>query len=51
VAPETSEGAYRYVSGEVTAPPGAKRLTIRLQLVQGATGTAYFDDLLLEPLQ
>jgi hypothetical protein len=45
-----SEGAYRCVSTVVGAPPSAERLTVRLQLPPGATGTAYFDDLLVEPM-
>ena len=50
VAQTTSEGTYRYVSAELTASAGAQRLTIRLRLDRGTTGTAYFDDLLVEPL-
>jgi hypothetical protein len=50
VAHTTSEGAYRFVSSVLTAPPGARRLTIRLRLERDATGTAYFDDSLVEPL-
>lgn len=50
VAQTTSEGRYAYVSREITAPRGADRLTIGLRLKKGAIGTAYFDDLLVEPL-
>jgi hypothetical protein len=50
VARRLSEGAYRFVSGEVAAPVGAARLTIRLHLERGASGTAYFDDVLVAPL-
>ena len=51
VAQSTSEGAYRFVSSILTAPPGAERLTIRLRLDTGVTGAAYVDDLLIEPLE
>jgi hypothetical protein len=46
-----SEGAYRYVSAVVPAPAGAKQLTLRLRLEANLAGTAYFDDLLIEPLE
>ena len=46
----TSDGTYRLRRAEITAPPGAQRLTIRLRLDTGTTGTAYFDDLLVELL-
>jgi hypothetical protein len=50
VAQETSEGRFRLVGGELDAPPGAERLTLRLHLQQGAAGVAYVDDLLVTPV-
>jgi hypothetical protein len=45
-----AQGGYRFVSREVVAPAGAGRLTIRVRLGAGPTGTAYVDDVLVEPL-
>ena len=54
VAQTISEGVYRFVSSELTTPlTTVERLTVRLRLEippEGAAGTAYFDDMLLEPL-
>lgn len=52
VASGAAEGAYRYVSRELSPPPmGARRLTIRLRMEAGTTGVAYVDDILVEPLE
>jgi hypothetical protein len=45
----TSEGEYTFVSEEFDFP-GATSLTVKPFLGRGVTGTAYFDDLLVEPL-
>jgi hypothetical protein len=46
-----SPGAFRLIGGELDAPAGAERVTVRLRLERGASGTAYFDDLLVIPLR
>jgi hypothetical protein len=50
IASETSPGAFKLIGRELDAPAGAQRLTVRLRLERGASGTAYFDDLLVSPL-
>lgn len=50
IANETSPGVFKLIGGEVDAPAGAQRLTVRLRLEKGVSGTAYFDDLLVSPV-
>ena len=53
IAAVTSEGEYRYVSRDLPASdiPGATAmLRVELLLDQVATGTAFFEDLRVEPL-
>lgn len=53
VAAVTSEGGYTYVSREFLAgdiPAAAALLSVELRLDQVSSGTAFFDDLMVEPL-
>ena len=53
VAAVTSEGEYRYVSRDLPAgdiPAATAMLRVELLLDQVATGTAFFEDLRVEPL-
>lgn len=50
IAAETSLGSFKLIRRELDAPAGTQRLTVRLRLKRGASGTAYFDDLLVSPL-
>src|SRR5262249_55421399 len=53
VAAVTSEGAYSYVSHDylpADIPAGVASISVELQLDEVTTGTAFFDDLMVEPL-
>jgi hypothetical protein len=53
IAAITSEGAYTYVSHELTAaeiPAAAALLTVEIGLVHVVSGTAFFDDIMVEPI-
>ena len=53
IAAITSEGAYTYVSHELTAaeiPAAAALMNVEIGLAQLASGTALFDDILVEPI-
>ncbi len=53
VAAITSEGAYAYVSHDflpADIPAGAASISVELRLDEVTTGTAFFDDLMVEPL-
>ena len=49
----TSEGAYTYVSRELLAgdiPAAAALLSVEFMLDQVSSGTAFFDDLMVEAI-
>ena len=53
IAAATSEGAYTYVSRELLAgdiPAAAALLSVEFMLDQVSSGTAFFDDLMVEAI-
>jgi PKD domain-containing protein len=53
IAAVTSEGAYTYVSGEVPAseiPAAAVLMNVEMRLDPVASGTAFFDDVMVVPI-
>jgi hypothetical protein len=54
IAAVTSEGAYTYVSRDLRAgdiPAATAMLRVELQLAEVAAGTAFFEDLMIEPIE
>ena len=50
VSQQVSDGAWRRVGGVIDVPPGAQRLSVRVRIERGTTGTTYLDDVLVVPV-
>ena len=50
IAEESSENEWSLVGRIIDVPAGAERLTLRVRVERGTTGTTYVDDFLVVPV-